>query len=235
VQATAHWVLGGRQCLSAEAVQWIVNNASEVGGRPTQPQDVVAEHIFPGLTSPLSSPVEALGASEASEVGRTTHLSQSRTEGDGRMDLTGDMPSSEPPVMKINVLEAPSFQLPNQENRLALVLDPLSGRVPFTFGVEMFPEGHETPPHVHDTAHEMFFVLSGSGSAFCNGSSFSLSAGDCVVFPPGSVHGVDADEKMYCLELMLPNEQFAEFVRSGIVQNGYDADDSCILAAIGCW
>lgn len=46
-----------------------------------------------------------------------------------------------PSIVKINVLDAPHFTLPNQENRLALVLDPFRDKIPFTFGVEMFPPG----------------------------------------------------------------------------------------------
>ena len=140
-------------------------------------------------------------------------------------------------VSKVSVAHAPSFRLPNQQNRLALVMDPFTEEVPFTFGVEVFPPGHKTPPHVHTTAHEMFFILSGSGEAFCNGTRFRVGAGDTVVFPPGCEHGIDSDSgerRMYCLELMLPNEAFSEFVRAGQRMEGLDHDDMCVLAAIGC-
>lgn len=51
-------------------------------------------------------------------------------------------PTPTPPsIVQINVLDAPHFRLPNQENRLALVLDPTNQFIPFTFGVEMFPPG----------------------------------------------------------------------------------------------
>ena len=38
-----------------------------------------------------------------------------------------------------------------------------------------------------------------------------MRAGDVVVFPPRSVHGIDVSEdaRMYCLELMQPNDMFA--------------------------
>jgi mannose-6-phosphate isomerase-like protein (cupin superfamily) len=147
------------------------------------------------------------------------------------------LPASACAMTKVSLSDAPSFQLPNQENRLALVMDPYTCQCPFTFGVEIFPPGHKTTPHVHDTAHEMFFIVSGSGEAFCNGSRFRVGAGDTIVFPPGCTHGIDADEgqpKLYCLELMLPNEQFSEFVRAGQRMEGLGPDDMCILAAIGC-
>jgi hypothetical protein len=39
---------------------------------------------------------------------------------------------------------------------------------------------------------------------------------------------------MYCLELMLPNESFAELVRQGTDTGGLRQDDLCVLASIGC-
>ena len=35
-------------------------------------------------------------------------------------------------------------------------------QVPFTFGVEIFEVGHETQPHSHAVAHELFFILAGA-------------------------------------------------------------------------
>jgi mannose-6-phosphate isomerase-like protein (cupin superfamily) len=140
-------------------------------------------------------------------------------------------------LAKVSVSDAPSYQLPEQQNRLALVLDPMSKQVPFTFGVEIFPAGHRTKPHVHTVAHEMFFIVSGGGEAFCNGNRFHVGPGDTVVFPPGCEHGIDAyedAEPLYCLELMLPNQMFAEFVRAGKLMDGLHGDDMCVLAAIGC-
>jgi gentisate 1,2-dioxygenase len=52
--------------------------------------------------------------------------------------------------------------------------------------LQIFQPDHVTPPHVHETAHELFFILSGSGTAFCDGQRFGISAGDVVVFPPKS-------------------------------------------------
>lgn len=132
--------------------------------------------------------------------------------------------------------EVDTFQLPNQTNLLALVFDPLGDPPqPFTFGIEVFQTGHETPPHKHDSAYEVFFILSGSGVAFCDDQRFEVSAGDTIVFPPKSVHGIDNsdDSKMYLLELMLPNDAFAEFVREG-QQTGLEDDDLCVLIGRGC-
>ncbi|CAG9466310.1 unnamed protein product [Pedinophyceae sp. YPF-701] len=135
-----------------------------------------------------------------------------------------------------------SFSLPGQTNRLALAFDPLAedhaDRTPFTFGVEAFEKGHKTPPHLHARGHELFFILAGEGEAFCDGQRFPIGPGAMASFPPMSIHGIDVAEDsergMYCLELMLPNDAFAEFVRSGESVGHFTDDDLCMLIAVGC-
>ena len=63
-----------------------------------------------------------------------------------------------------------------------------------------------------------------------------LQAGDVVVFPPGSIHGIDNGPKgsMFCLELMLPNDMFAEFVQQGQPAGPLRKEDLCILISVGC-
>lgn len=139
-------------------------------------------------------------------------------------------------VMKKTLSELNAFQLPNQTNRLALMFDPTDHEVPFTFGVEIFEKGHKTNPHTHAVSHELFFILAGEGEGFCDGKRFPVRTGDVVVFPPTSLHGIDngPDSKMYCLELMLPNDMFAEFVKQGQPAGALRNDDMCIMIAQGC-
>lgn len=139
-------------------------------------------------------------------------------------------------VMKKTLSELNAFQLPNQTNRLALMFDPTDHEVPFTFGVEIFEKGHKTNPHTHAVSHELFFILAGEGEGFCNSERFPVKAGDVVVFPPTSLHGIDnsPNSKMYCLELMLPNDMFAEFVKQGRPAGALRDDDMCIMIAQGC-
>lgn len=158
-------------------------------------------------------------------------------------------------TLKRALSEVGAFRLPQQTNRLALLFGPHSSpAVCCSFGVEVFDPGHVTPLHIHNTAHELFFVLGGRGEAVfttnsrsngssnsSNGSSSSSSqhavnehssssssssrvervvmrAGDVACFPPGVVHGVDnpsSSSELYCLQMMLPNEAFVEWVRSG--------------------
>ena len=139
-------------------------------------------------------------------------------------------------VVKKTLAELSTFQLPNQTNRLAIMFDPLDHEVPFTFGLEIFERSHKTKPHTHAVSHELFFILAGDGIGFCDDESFPVTAGDVVVFPPTSLHGIDngPNSKMYCLELMLPNDMFAEFVRQGQPTGKLHADDMCIMIAQGC-
>lgn len=139
-------------------------------------------------------------------------------------------------VTKRSMADLLAFQLPNQTNRLALAFGPDEVGLRLSFGVEIFNSGHQTPPHIHTHAHELFFVLLGSGVAFCGDDRFPVSQGDCVVFPPLSVHGIDnfSSEKLYCLQIMLPNEMFVEFVKSGKAVGRLSDEDLCNLIAVRC-
>ncbi len=76
----------------------------------------------------------------------------------------------------------------------------------------------------------------GDGEGFCDNQRFPVAAGDAVAFPARSVHGIDVSPsgRMYCLELMQPNDMFAEFVKTGQPLGGLADDDLCVLAALGC-
>lgn len=126
---------------------------------------------------------------------------------------------------------------PPQTNRLAFVFDPSELGLSMSFGIEVFEPGHVTPLHSHMEAHELFFVLGGEGTALCNGRSWPVSAGDCLVFPPTSIHGIDnrGDGRLYCLQLMSPNESFVEYVKQGgIAMGSLDDEDLCMLANVHC-
>jgi mannose-6-phosphate isomerase-like protein (cupin superfamily) len=165
-------------------------------------------------------------------------------------------------ILKRALSEVGAFRLPHQTNRLSLLFGPhISPAVSCTLGVEVFERGHVTPLHVHTTAHELFFVLAGTGEAVFGSSSSSsssrsapasggdghkrqqhhaatrrvpLSAGDVVVFSPGVLHGVDnlSSGQLYCLQMMLPNESFAEYVRSGELAGTLDV--GAVFAASHC-
>ena len=82
-----------------------------------------------------------------------------------------------------------------------------------------------------------FPLFSGSGDAYCDGVHIPVTAGDVIVFPPKSKHGLDNPEgggKLYCLQLMAPNEHFVEYVQTGEPMARLSDDDLCTLANIYC-
>lgn len=121
---------------------------------------------------------------------------------------------------------------PTDTNRMAVIADPLRDRVPFTAIVEIFDAGGKTPPNTHQSAHELFFVLSGRGFAICDGNRVALSPGDSIVVRPGHEHVVENPyaEKLYCLTVMIPDEGFAELIRGGLREQ-LDAADLAVLRA----
>lgn len=103
-------------------------------------------------------------------------------------------------------------------NYMAMICDPIRDKVPFNAFVEVFEPGGATPLHHHGHAHEMFFVLKGEGASHCEGLTHKIRTGDSFLVRPGHDHIVEntGAENLYCLTIMVPNEGFAELVRSGI-------------------
>ncbi|HEY9596143.1 MAG TPA: cupin domain-containing protein [Cyanophyceae cyanobacterium] len=106
---------------------------------------------------------------------------------------------------------------PHDTNRLAIVFDPPMADISLTFCVEIFDEGGKTPPNRHQFAVEMFFVLKGEGVATCDGKTVPIQAGDSLLVPPTGIHELrnTGSGRLYALCFMVPNEDFAELIRSG--------------------
>lgn len=120
---------------------------------------------------------------------------------------------------------------PHDTNRLALVFDPTITNVSLTYCVEIFDIGGKTPPNRHQMAVEMFFVLKGEGQATCDGKTVDIKAGDSILVPPTGVHVIEntGPSRLYTLCIMVPNEDFAELIRSGAPVDLDDED----LAVLG--
>jgi quercetin dioxygenase-like cupin family protein len=146
-----------------------------------------------------------------------------------------DAPAAEP-VHSRSMDEVAAYELPGQSNRMALVFGPSNSSLSLTFGLEVFPQGHTTPVHLHAVAHELFFVLSGHGEAVCEGARWAVGPGSVVVFPPGVLHGLDnaGPGNLYCLQMMLPNEEFGELVESGRDLGRLGDEELCHLFALRC-
>jgi mannose-6-phosphate isomerase-like protein (cupin superfamily) len=119
---------------------------------------------------------------------------------------------------------------PHDTNRLAIVFDPVSANMSLTLCVEIFDVGGKTPPNRHQMAVEMFFVLKGNGMATCDGKSVPIQAGDSLLVPPTGTHLVEntGSERLYALCIMVPNEDFAELIRSGTPVD-LDDEDMAVL------
>ena len=119
---------------------------------------------------------------------------------------------------------------PNDSNRLAIVFDPKIANFPLTFCVEIFDIGGKTPPNRHQIAVEMFFVLKGEGVASCDGKSVEIKPGDSILVPPTGTHKIEntGNSRLYTLCIMIPNEDFAELIRSG-TPTELDEEDMRVL------
>ena len=106
---------------------------------------------------------------------------------------------------------------PGDTNRLAIVFDTATADVSLTFCIEIFDVGGKTPPNRHNLAVEMFFILKGEGLATCDGKTVPIQAGDSILVPPTSTHKIEntGNTRLYALCIMVPNEDFAELIRSG--------------------
>ncbi|MCS6812974.1 MAG: cupin domain-containing protein [Cyanobacteria bacterium] len=119
---------------------------------------------------------------------------------------------------------------PQDTNRLAIVFDPSHAHQSLTICVEIFDVGGKTPPNRHQLAVEMFFVLKGTGLATCDGKTVPIQAGDSVLVPPTGTHMIEntGSDRLYALCIMVPNEDFAELIRSGVPVE-LDEEDLAVL------
>ncbi len=123
---------------------------------------------------------------------------------------------------------------PEDTNRLAIIFDSVNANTSLTCCVEIFDVGGKTPPNRHQWAVEMFFVLKGEGQAICDGKIISIKAGDSLLVPPTGTHFIEniGSSRLYTLTVMVPNEDFAELIRSGTPVE-LDAEDIAVLRGMG--
>lgn len=138
----------------------------------------------------------------------------------------------------IPVLKSPKdYQVyrisPQDTNRLAIVFEPKTAHMSLTFCVEIFDIGGKTPPNRHQFAVEMFFILKGEGQATCDGKTVPIGAGDSILVPPTGIHKIEntGSTRLYALCIMVPNEDFAELIRSGTPVE-LDEEDLAVLGRV---
>ena len=123
---------------------------------------------------------------------------------------------------------------PEDNNRLAIIFDPSNADNSLTVCVEIFDVGSATPPHRHNLAIEMFFILQGEGLAMCDGKEVPLHSGDSILMPKTGTHYLKntGSTRLYALCMMVPNEDFSELIRNGIPA-ALDEQDLIILSRVG--
>ncbi len=70
-------------------------------------------------------------------------------------------------------------------------------------------EAHSTTSvSYHKLAEELYYVLSGSGTAILNGERYELKTGDFLRLPPGTTHGfITQDEPLVMLDVHSPGSR----------------------------
>jgi mannose-6-phosphate isomerase-like protein (cupin superfamily) len=132
-----------------------------------------------------------------------------------------------------DLLEAPVRRISAADtNKFVLLADPVAHRTSFVQVIEIFDIGGRTPPNVHARADETFYVLAGHGEAQCGGHTVALRPGRWMLLKAGLPHVVvnTGPGRLYCLTTMVPDEDFAALVRSGVP----DTLDEVDLTALGC-
>lgn len=119
---------------------------------------------------------------------------------------------------------------PDDTNKLAIVFDTATANISLTICVEIFDVGGKTPPNRHQMAVEMFFIIQGEGQATCDGKTVAIQSGDSILVPPTGTHTIEntGSTRLYALCIMVPNEDFAELIRSGTPVE-LDAEDLAVL------
>jgi mannose-6-phosphate isomerase-like protein (cupin superfamily) len=131
-----------------------------------------------------------------------------------------------------SVAQYPVFRIRAEEtNKFVLLIDPTQDAVDFVQVIEVFDVGGETPPNAHRAAHETFVVLHGEGIAITDAGQVPLKPGSALLVRPGGTHVVrnTGETRLYCLTSMIPDEEFAQLIKSG-VPDQLDAQD---LQALG--
>jgi len=138
------------------------------------------------------------------------------------------------PVVLRHALDAPAFRIaPGDTNYFVMLFDPEADAIEQVAVVEIFAPGGATPPNTHARAHEMFYVLSGTGIARCGGQAVALRQGSAMLVRPGSEHVVEntGPSRLYTLTIMAPNEGFAELIRAGTPVI-LDDEDRAVLSGL---
>ncbi|MFT4026174.1 MAG: cupin domain-containing protein [Novosphingobium sp.] len=137
-----------------------------------------------------------------------------------------------PPAYLKNATELPAFRIAEKDTNYFVILH--DDRVPGFANVcviEIFEQAGKTPPNSHRAAFEFFYVLHGTGRAYCDGMTVDLGPGSSLLIPPEGEHVIEntGPGKLYTLTVMTPDEEFSALIKSGIPVE-LDAEDIALLS-----
>ena len=136
-----------------------------------------------------------------------------------------------PGFTHLRALDCPVFRIATGEtNKFVMLIDPLVEQTGFIQVLEIFDVGGFTPPNQHRAAEEVFVVLHGQGEASLSDGVLNIQAGSVLLLRPGHLHAVrnTGNTRLYCLTTMVPDEDFAKLITSG-VKDALDAQDLAVL------
>lgn len=125
----------------------------------------------------------------------------------------------------------PVFRIAAEEtNKFVMLVDPLIEKTGFIQVLEIFDVGGFTPPNRHHVAEEVFVVLHGQGQATVGADILNIQPGTVLLMRPGHTHAVrnTGHTRLYCLTTMVPDEDFALLILSG-VSDTLDPQDLTVL------
>ena len=136
-----------------------------------------------------------------------------------------------PAFSHLAATNCPVFRITAGEtNKFVMLVDPLIEKTGFIQVLEIFDVGGFTPPNQHRSAEEVFVVLYGEGVATLGASEVMVKPGSVLLLRPGHAHAVrnTGNTRLYCLTTMVPDEDFAKLITSG-VPDELDAEDLALL------
>ena len=117
-----------------------------------------------------------------------------------------------------------------ETNKFVMLVDPLIEQTGFIQVLEIFDVGGFTPPNQHRAAEEVFVVLYGHGQASLGADVLNIRPGSVLLLRPSHTHAIrnTGQTRLYCLTTMVPDEDFAKLITSG-VPDVLDAQDYAAL------
>jgi mannose-6-phosphate isomerase-like protein (cupin superfamily) len=89
------------------------------------------------------------------------------------------------------------------------LVGPEHGSSYFDFRTSRYPTGGYVEPHVHEVAEQVYYFISGTGEAECDGQTRTVGPGDVMFVPAGVRHGlVSTGEDALCFVVVTspPND-----------------------------